>query len=159
MLTQAVGYAITAMGLIAAGGGRQVLVREIAAAAEIPAPYLAKIIQTLARRGVVHTQRGVGGGVTLARPASEISLYDVCIALDDPIVRPTCLLGTSECSDSRCCPAHEFWSKIRGEVIAFLTRTHVSDIASFEQKRHWDQQTLLTISASQIGSLEHAALA
>lgn len=159
MLTQAVGYAITAMGLIAAGGGRQVLVREIAAAAEIPAPYLAKIIQTLARRGVVHTQRGVGGGVTLARPASEISLYDVCIALDDPIVRPTCLLGTNECSDSRGCPAHEFWSKIRGEVIAFLTRTHVSDIASFEQKRHRGQQTLLTISASQIGSLEHAALA
>lgn len=139
MLSQAVGYAASALGHIAAAGGSPVLVKEIAQAASIPAPYLAKIIHALARRGIVHTQRGVGGGVTLARPATEISLYDVCVALDDPVVRRVCMLGTAECSDERACPAHKFWTAHRSEAIEFLSSTKVSNIAAFESRRRWRQ--------------------
>lgn len=148
MLSQAVGYAVTAMGHIAAAGGNPVLVREIADAAEIPAPYLAKIINSLARRGLVNTQRGVGGGVTLARAPAEISMFDVCVALDDPIVRPACMLGTAECSDDRACPAHKFWKGTRAKVLDFLQATNVADIAAFESKRHWRKPTEVTISAA-----------
>lgn len=146
MLSQAVGYAVTAMGHIASAGGNPVLVREVASAAEIPAPYLAKIVQMLSRRGLVNTQRGVGGGVTLAKPATEIFMYDVCVALDDPIVRPTCMLGTTECSDERACPAHKFWSASRAKILEFLQATSVADIAAFESKRRWRRETPLTIS-------------
>jgi Rrf2 family protein len=139
MLSQAVGYAATALGHIAAAGGSPVLVKEIAEAATIPAPYLAKIIHSLARRGIVNTQRGVGGGVTLARPATDISLYDLCVALDDPVVRPTCMLGTAECSDERACPAHKFWTGHRAEAIDFLSSTKVAHIAAFESRRRWRQ--------------------
>jgi DNA-binding MarR family transcriptional regulator len=62
MLSQSVGYAISALGCIAAAGGRPVLVKEIAEAASIPPSYLAKIIHALGRRRLVTTQRGVGGG-------------------------------------------------------------------------------------------------
>jgi Rrf2 family transcriptional regulator, iron-sulfur cluster assembly transcription factor len=147
MLSQAVGYAVTAMGHIASAGGNSVLVREVADAAEIPAPYLSKIINSLARRGLVITQRGVGGGVTLAKAATEISMYDVCVALDDPIVRPACMLGTAECSDERACPAHKFWTSTRAKVIEFLQATNVADIASFESKRHWRKSAEISISA------------
>src|SRR5690606_31557044 len=99
MLSQAVGYASTALGSVAAAGGKPVLVKEMAAACEIPAPYLSKIINQLARSGLVNTQRGVGGGVTLARSARDITIYDLCIALDDPIVQRRCMLGIAECSD------------------------------------------------------------
>lgn len=146
MLSQAVGYAVAAMGHIATAGGNPVLVREVAAAAEIPAPYLAKIVQMLSRRGMLNTQRGVGGGVTLAKPATDISMYDVCVALDDPVVRPTCMLGTAECSDDRACPAHKFWSATRAKVIEFLQATSVADIAAFESKRRWRKDTPLTVS-------------
>lgn len=148
MLSQAVGYAITAMGHIAAAGGTPVLVKEIAEAADIPAPYLAKIINALARRGLVNTQRGVGGGVTLAHQATEISMYDVSVALDDPIVKPTCMLGTAECSDERACPAHKFWSSHRDKVMDFLKSTTVADIAAFESRRRWKSaRPEVTISA------------
>lgn len=135
MLSQGVGYAILALGHIATSGGNPVLVKEIAEAASIPPAYLAKIIHALARRGLVLTQRGVGGGVTLARPATEISLYDVCLAMDDPVVKPTCMLGNAACSDDRACPAHRFWTAQRNKVFDFLRTTSVADIAAFESRR------------------------
>ena len=137
MLTQAVGYAACALGYVAAMNGQPALVKEIAEACNVPAAYLAKIINTLARKGIVATQRGVGGGVTLRRPAEDISLFDLCIALDDPIVERRCMLGTAECSDSRACPAHEFWTKNREQKTAFLRETSIREIAAFETRRRW----------------------
>lgn len=135
MLSQGVGYAMTALGCIAAAGGRAVLVKDIAESGQIPGPYLAKIINALGKRGLVNTQRGVGGGVTLARSASDISLLDLCVALDDPAVYPTCLLGNAQCSDARACPAHNFWKTQRTEIMDFLAVTSVADVAAFEQRR------------------------
>jgi DNA-binding IscR family transcriptional regulator len=63
MLSQATAYAASALGWIAAMGGNSVLVKEIAEACEMPAAYLAKIINQLARRKVVLTQRGVVEGL------------------------------------------------------------------------------------------------
>ncbi|MBS0195174.1 MAG: Rrf2 family transcriptional regulator [Planctomycetes bacterium] len=137
MLSQAVGYAVLALAHIAAAGGRPVLVKDMAEAATIPGPYLAKIIHLLGRRGIVATQRGVGGGVTLARPATDITLLDLCEALGDPIVEPRCMLGTAQCSDDRACPAHKFWTSHRAKTIEFLQGTCVADVAAFETRRRW----------------------
>ncbi len=137
MLSQVVGYAASALGHIASAGGKPVLVKEIAQAADLPAPYLAKIIQTLARKGIVVTQRGIGGGVTLARPANEISLFDLGISLDDPAVQAQCMLGTAQCSDERCCPAHKYWSAERAKIHEQLKSMTIADIAAFETRRRW----------------------
>lgn len=139
MLSQAVGYAASALGFVAAAGGRPVLVKDIAEAAGIPAPYLAKIVQTLARRGVVITQRGIGGGVTLAQQASSTTLYDLCVALDDPCIHQRCMLGTDTCSDERACPAHQFWTAQRAKTLDYLRKMTVADIAAFESRRRWKQ--------------------
>lgn len=111
------------------------LVKEMADACMIPGPYLAKIVNALRRVGLVQTQRGVGGGVTLARRPQDISLYDICTLLGDPITEPRCMLGVSECSDERACPAHKFWSEHRAQSLNFLKRTTVADIAAFETRR------------------------
>lgn len=140
MLSQAVGYAISAMGHIAAAGGSPVLVKEVAEAAGIPQPYLAKIIHALGRRGLVVTQRGVGGGVTLARSATGITLLDVCVALDSTCTEPTCMLGNAPCSEERACPAHKFWGVQRAKIMEFLASTTVADVAAFESRRRWRQE-------------------
>ncbi|HWB19424.1 MAG TPA: Rrf2 family transcriptional regulator [Phycisphaerales bacterium] len=137
MLTQAVGYAATALAYVSAASGRPVLVKEIAEAADIPAPYLAKIIHQLGRKGLVITQRGIGGGVTLAKEAVEITLYDLCVALDDPVVQSRCMLGTAPCSDERSCPAHKFWKVQRESQIEYLRKMTVADVAAFELRRGW----------------------
>lgn len=135
MLGQAAGYATSALGYLATAAGKPLLVKEIAQACDIPAPYLAKIINTLRHVGLVETQRGVGGGVTLARSPSEISLYDIAELLADPICNRRCMLGVAECSDQRACPAHRFWTEQRGNEIEFLKKTSIADIAAFETRR------------------------
>jgi Rrf2 family transcriptional regulator, iron-sulfur cluster assembly transcription factor len=135
MLGQATGYAATALGYLATAGGSPMLVKEIAEACEIPAPYLAKIVNMLRRVGLVETQRGVGGGVTLAKPPHEISLYSIAELLGDPICHRRCMLGVAECTDDRACPAHKFWTENRDTTAAFLRKTTIADIAAFETRR------------------------
>jgi Rrf2 family protein len=137
MLSQATTYATTAMGCIAAMGGKPALVKVVAEACGAPAPYLAKIINQLSHANLVHTQRGVGGGVCLAKPPQDISLYEVCRVLEDPAVHPRCMLGHDACSEDRACPAHEFCISHRERLITFLETTTIADIAAFETRRRW----------------------
>ncbi len=137
MLSQATAYAASALACIAAMGGNPVLVKVIAEACEMPAAYLAKIIHQLGRRKLVLTQRGVGGGVSLARRPQEISLLEVCVALEDPAIQPRCMLGSVPCHDDRACPAHDFCSTHRANLMEFLRKTTIADIAAFETRRRW----------------------
>lgn len=137
MLSQASGYAATALGHIAAAGGKPVLVKEIAEAANIPPAYLAKIVQSLARKGLVQTQRGVGGGVSLAKAPSDITLFEICQSLDDPAVEQRCMLGVTECCDERACSCHQFWTTQRAQYHQFLRTTTIADVAAFETRRRW----------------------
>ncbi len=135
MLSPATGYAATALAYIAGAGGRPVQVRQAADACGIPQAYLAKIIHALAQAGLVTTQRGVGGGVTLNRPAVEVSLRSICEALGDPCLELRCILSEERCSDERACPAHEFAKRMRAQCEEFLRSTTVADLAAFELKR------------------------
>ena len=135
MLTGAVCYAAKALTHLAKSRDASILVREIAEAADIPAAYLAKIVNTLSRKGFVVTQRGVGGGVGLARNPAEVTLFELCEALDDPIVETRCLLEQTECTDERACPAHTFWVAQLDKEVEFLRRTTIQDMASFELDR------------------------
>lgn len=143
MLSQTVGYAILALGYIGAVPGRPVLVREIAAATEIPTAYLAKIVHQLGKKGILTTQRGIGGGVALSRDPAELTLFDLCVALDDPVIHTRCMLGTADCSDERACPAHEFWTAERERHLDFLCRTTLEDVVRFEARRMRGKVTLL----------------
>jgi Rrf2 family transcriptional regulator, iron-sulfur cluster assembly transcription factor len=131
VMTQATGYAITALGHVASSSGRPMLIKDIAEATQLPHPYLAKIIHTLSRRGLVVTRRGVGGGVGLARRPEDITLYQVAEALDDPILEERCMLGNAACSDERACPTHEFWTVHRAVQIDFLRERTLADVAAF----------------------------
>ena len=138
ILSQATGYAILALGFTASAAGKPMLVRTIASKCDLPAPFLSKIVNKLARSGLVKTQRGVNGGVSLARDAGSITLYEVCETLDDPILEKRCMLGVAQCSDARACPAHEFNTRHRERTMGFLRETTIADIASFETQRRWD---------------------
>jgi Rrf2 family protein len=142
MLSQSAGYAATALGCVAAMGGNPASVKEIAQACGIPHPYLAKIINILSHKQLVQTQRGVGGGVVLARPPQEISLFELCEALDDPVVQPRCMLGSAACTEDRTCPAHRFCRSHRRELAEFLQTTTLADMAAFETRRRWKASEL-----------------
>lgn len=134
MLSQSVGYAAVALGIIATTRDKPMLVKDIASAGDIPTPFLAKLIHILGRKGFVETQRGIGGGVLLKKSPDDISLYDLCSCFDDPVLVERCMLGNAECSDERACPCHKFWKAQREKELAFLRRTTIRDLAAFERR-------------------------
>ncbi|MFW6181285.1 MAG: RrF2 family transcriptional regulator, partial [Spirochaetota bacterium] len=62
--------------------GKAVLISEVASAIGVSETYLRKVFQQLSRSGILHSQRGVGGGFWLAREPGEITLKDVVDAID-----------------------------------------------------------------------------
>ncbi len=93
MIPQAVEYSLRAMALLSQHPGQALTVRAIATRGQVPRPYLSKLLQGLARAGLVRSQRGIGGGYTLTRDPATITLADV-VHVIEPLKRITrCPLG------------------------------------------------------------------
>ncbi len=106
MISQTTEYALRAVVWLASHPDRPLTAQQIAAATRVPAGYLAKVLQGLSRAGLLHSQRGLGGGFTLARPASDLSIWEVVQAVD-PIRRVReCPLGF-ELHKDRLCALHQ----------------------------------------------------
>jgi len=105
MFSQTAEYALRAMVAIAGDPDVPRTGRAIAEESQVPLDYLAKVLNTLVRAGLVHAQRGRRGGFTLALPADRISVLDVVNAVD-PIRRiRTCPLGLEQHAENLC-PLH-----------------------------------------------------
>ena len=94
--------------------------REIAAELGVPATYLAKVLQSLTRAGLLRAMRGPGGGVQLARSPREIYLWDVLSAVEPVGEFERCFLGLGRCNDVNPCPLHEVWAPIRNQILTML---------------------------------------
>jgi len=101
---------------------------DIAARQNIPAPFLAKIISQLSMSGLVSTHRGAGGGVSLARPASEISLLEVIEALDGPVRLNRCAIEPDACPRNGHCPVHAIWAQAQTDLTSLLNDTTFDDL-------------------------------
>ncbi len=110
--------------------------QEIAERQNIPAPFLAKIVSRLSLSGLVITHRGAGGGVSLARPASEISLLQVIEALDGPVQLNRCVIEPSACPRDSHCPVHHIWAKAQLELTGLLSETTFDDLVSASSEEH-----------------------
>jgi Rrf2 family protein len=128
MLSKTSEYALRAVLHLARDTGDPVPAGEIAAALDVPANYLSKILHTLSRAGLVDSERGPGGGYRLARPADRISIGDVVGAVDPIAPEGRCLLGHQDCPGAHPCPAHDRWRRVSEPITAFFRDTMVSEL-------------------------------
>jgi len=134
-LSQTTGYAVAALTYLGRYPDRRVLGREIAEGADVPAPYLSKLLHAMVGAGLVNSKRGYRGGFRLERDPDQISLLDIVKAVEGEKGVDVCLLGRSECSDDRACPAHQFWAVERGRIERKLARISIAETSAFEQRR------------------------
>lgn len=139
-LSQTTGYAIRALASLESVGGRPCFVREVAESAGVPKAYLSRIINRLSHQGIVSAKRGYQGGITLIRPANQISLLQVVEAVEGKNWISPCLLGMSSCTEF-VCPTHDFWNDIRQQIEDKLRQTTVADV--------------LASRSAQVGALHH----
>jgi Rrf2 family protein len=123
LFSRSVDYAIQALGRLAeAGDGEQVMARLVAEEEGLPAFFLAKTLQNLARHGLLRSTKGPTGGFALNRPAGKIRLLDVVEALDGLEHLQTGQEGLPN------------FKQIRSTILGYLKATTIADVAA-QRKR------------------------
>lgn len=96
---------------------------EIAAATQVPAPTVSKILKLLARGGLVVSSRGARGGYMLVRPATQISMADIIEAMDGKGglgARQACSVTPGVCGADPACVVRSNWQRINRAVLGVL---------------------------------------
>jgi Rrf2 family protein len=134
MISQTAEYALRAIVYLADQGGVARTTSEIAKATQVPAGYLAKVMQSLSRAGLVKSQRGLNGGFKLARDARQLSVLAVINAVE-PIQRfAECPLGI-ESHGRRLCPLHQRLDQAAAMVEEALGKTMVAELLAVPRER------------------------
>ena len=128
-LSQSTGYAIQALSCLEEPGGQPYLVQVVAQCCGISPSYLSKLMQRLAQKGLIVARRGKNGGVVLARPSTEITLFDLAEAVDGATWRDHCVMGLKDCSDEHPCELHELWTTTRETILSRMRMLTLADLA------------------------------
>lgn len=116
--------------------GQYAMVKQIAAEENIPAHFLAKILQQLVHKGLLRSSKGPTGGFCLRLPAHKIRLMQLVEALDGLTDYHKCVSGFSECTDAAPCAMHDSWKTLRSRIIDYLETTTIAELVSaLEAKR------------------------
>lgn len=129
MFSKTCEYAIRAVLFIAqkSSDGRRVGIKEIAKGIDSPEHFIAKILQDLGRGGFVQSQKGPTGGFYLDKPALNKTLADIVRRLDGDKIFSGCGLGLMQCSETKPCPLHEDFKKIRKEIFEMLQKSKLGE--------------------------------
>jgi len=103
---------------------------------DIPAPFLAKNFQLLAKGDILNSTKGRQGGFRFAKAPDTIAVIDVVEAIDGPELVHRCTLGFPECGDDNPCPFHFDWKKIRAELVEVLANKTVAHFAREVKLEH-----------------------
>lgn len=105
MFSQTVEYALRAMVHLASVAPQARTTDQIAEATRVPRAYLSKVLQNLSRGKLVQSQRGLGGGISLAQTADQVTILSVVNAVE-PLKRiHYCPLGLAA-HGVHLCPLH-----------------------------------------------------
>lgn len=103
---------------------------EIAKSEEIPAHYLAKILQRMAKYGYVDSYKGRGGGFKITDQAKGSSILEIVERVEGPVINLKCVTGLKECSEDNPCPLHEEWATVRERIYKLISSKSVEEVAN-----------------------------
>ena len=126
--TRAADYALRGMLYLAQQpSDRLVMAGEIAAAEGMPDYFFSKILQQLAKAGLVNSFRGVSGGFVLAKSPEEMTIRDVIEAVEGPLVASRCAVSPESCERSDTCPFHRYWREAQASLDAVFVKYTLAD--------------------------------
>ncbi len=133
MLSQTVEYALRAVVQLGSIVPRASTTVELAKVTRVPPAYLAKVLQSLVKAGIVASQRGAAGGVTLARPTEKLTILDIVNATD-PLQRiKTCPLDSAS-HGTKLCPLHRRLDAALAQVEMAFRNTTLAEIIGDSSK-------------------------
>ncbi|MNK18067.1 iron-responsive transcriptional regulator [compost metagenome] len=132
MFSKTCEYAIRAMIYVAqkSNSGDRVGIKEIAQGIDSPEHFIAKILQDLGKKGLIHSAKGPSGGFYHDEYSLNYSLADVVKAIDGDKIFTGCGLGLKECSEDHPCPIHDQFKKVRGEMKTMLENAKMGHLSA-----------------------------
>jgi len=129
-LTRRAEYAIRAMLDLAAHYDDQpIMSKDISVRQDIPLKFLNQIVAELRGDGLIHTVRGSGGGIYLAKKPSDINIRQIVEAIEGPIALNLCLTGEDGCDRRPDCSVHKVWRLAQDQMLAVLESTNLARLA------------------------------
>lgn len=131
MFSKTCEYAIRASIFIATQSYQndRVTIKEISQNIDSPRSFTAKILQILAKKDIVHSIKGIGGGFEIPKEnINKISIAEIVIAIDGDALFTACGLGTDHCSDERPCPLNKRFKGIREDLTKMLENTSLEEL-------------------------------
>lgn len=127
-LSKKVDYALIALMYLAQqhGEGVSSSAREIASGNGLPPDLLAKILQKLAREGLVVSHQGTKGGYRLARDASELDVVTVIEAVDGPLSLTQCFTEEGMCEQFDNCNVKSPLQRLNDQVLRMLSQVTIA---------------------------------
>ena len=116
--------------------------KDIAEAYHIPPQLLAKILQTLTKGGLLISTAGTNGGYSLARPASEISAFEVIRTIDGPLFITSCITIHGTCDLDSHCTIKEPLRKVNDSIKDLLSAIRIADLIEPVEPGHQHQAAL-----------------
>ena len=127
-ISDAVNLAFHAMLFLAADNKNgQLSVQEIAGRMGVSDNHLSKVMQRLAKAGLVGSKRGPKGGFFLSKAPGEIRLIDIYETIEGKLMHQSCLLSKPIC-DGRCCLLGDLLGSLQDRVRDHLTTTTLEDV-------------------------------
>lgn len=123
-------YALIALRHLATPLARSASARELAERFDIPLELLAKVLQKLVRAGLLTSQQGIRGGYVLARPAAEISVADIIVAVDGPLTVTACSDEDQTCDQYAKCNVRDPLWRLKDRIVHTLTTCTLAEIAT-----------------------------
>ncbi len=120
----------------------RVHLKDVAERQEVSRKYLEQLVARLEADGLLRTVRGVGGGVALARPPSEVTVLDILHTLEGPLAPVECVDRPEVCPRSGNCGARDLWAELSGVIAGFLRAVTLEDLC--ERQKGKDEPAALT---------------
>ena len=122
-------------------GDQPMSLKAIAEAEELPLSYLEHVVASLKRAGLVESSRGAHGGYRLARPAEEIAMDEVVLALEGSVAPMECFTsappGRVACSHegdrAETCSTKLLWMRVQSGIITALQGTTLAELVEFSR--------------------------
>jgi Rrf2 family iron-sulfur cluster assembly transcriptional regulator len=128
MLSSSCKYGIRAVTYIAKNSKKneKIGIKQISKDLDLPTPFLAKILQLLAKQKILSSSKGPHGGFSLMKDPKEITILDIIITIDGTDVLESCIIHNKACKnvneENLLCPIHDEYYKIRNNIIKLFTK-------------------------------------
>ena len=126
MISQTAEYALRAVVYLAQSESGPVTAQQVAEHTKVPSGYLSKVLQALARGGIVDSQRGLHGGFRLAHDPQKLTMLEVVNSVDAIQRIESCPLGLS--SHVNLCPLHKRLDEALAHIEVAFGNTSIKEL-------------------------------